>query len=608
MPILAGLLSLVFFLPGITWGLPSRQADRYLFADRTPWTGQELITLTGGLESEAAADVDRDADAGKFLNDTDAERAEIVIRYRLYSQQPDEMLTLRAIASMAQRRSLDPHFYTYGGLWTYPVAGFIGVASLAGLIERGDLAFYLDRPEEFAKMYVVMRLYAVAWAAVGAGVVCILVRRMTRSGKLGLIAAACYAIIPAINIAAHEGKPHLPGAVLAMVAMVLADTYLRTASRRHLLLAGLAAGAATGMVVTMAVSTVVLPIAWWLRHEECRGLKACGPDRLASARFRRAVSPRLSELAASIALAAGVFVVTNPFVLFNIDAVSANAGNTAGHYGISQTGFWAIVSWVGRTASIFFVGGGWIGSMGVVLLLLLPLVVGRRENLRTRRQAIIYPLAGVAFLSSLTFFATSFGRPPDHVRFGLLAFMCGTVAVFGTLAFDRSKTPTGNVLTRPLPWWLGAMVLLPVLIALGPWQFVSNAWGRDGRSEAARAIAEQPISTGLLLLPNDPAPYAAPPFDLWAWKAVKTSQVVPPRFAGHVGDGYVTVSDLPRQPGYSRMGWGVRRSVVYGSGWSVVPGLRQAERQLEQMMPGTLTHQHQTDYVERLRATTRPRR
>src|SRR5688500_3760193 len=33
------------FLTGITWGLPSRRADRYLFGDRPAWTGREIRQL-----------------------------------------------------------------------------------------------------------------------------------------------------------------------------------------------------------------------------------------------------------------------------------------------------------------------------------------------------------------------------------------------------------------------------------------------------------------------------------------------------------------------------------------------------------------------------------
>src|SRR5687767_608078 len=119
----------VVFLTGITWGLPSRAADPYLFGDHTPWTGQQILELAGGWGDDSGtrlgADVDLNPVAGRervvVLNGTDAQRAEIVRRYRLFSYQPDEMLTLRALSRMKPGRGdLDPRLYQYGGLWIYP--------------------------------------------------------------------------------------------------------------------------------------------------------------------------------------------------------------------------------------------------------------------------------------------------------------------------------------------------------------------------------------------------------------------------------------------------------------------------------------------------------
>ena len=110
MPLLAGLISLLVFLPGIGWGLPSRDADRFLFGDRTPWTGAEIIALAGGFDAGGGRGADVDAnpldrgagDAPVVLNDTDAKRAEIVRRYRLQSHQPDEFINFAAVAGMAK--------------------------------------------------------------------------------------------------------------------------------------------------------------------------------------------------------------------------------------------------------------------------------------------------------------------------------------------------------------------------------------------------------------------------------------------------------------------------------------------------------------------------
>src|SRR4051812_12183207 len=55
------LLAALVFLTGIEWGLPTRDADRYLFGKAEPWSGQQLLLLGGGwdTDSKVGADVDR---------------------------------------------------------------------------------------------------------------------------------------------------------------------------------------------------------------------------------------------------------------------------------------------------------------------------------------------------------------------------------------------------------------------------------------------------------------------------------------------------------------------------------------------------------------------
>jgi len=92
------------------------------------------------------------------LNQTDQQKAKIVRQYRLYSAQPDEMVTFMSLAGM-RGGSFDPRMYQYGGLWIYPVGAMLKVASIAGLVTvKPDLNYYLDRPEEFGRFYRVARV------------------------------------------------------------------------------------------------------------------------------------------------------------------------------------------------------------------------------------------------------------------------------------------------------------------------------------------------------------------------------------------------------------------------------------------------------------------
>src|SRR4051812_34226060 len=145
------------FLIGINWGLPSRRVDPFLFGQHPVWTGEQIVALAPERSDARGADVDANPivtrDRPIVLNDTDAKRAEIVRRYRLFTYQPDEMITMMSLSKIRQFNG-DPRLYQYGGLWIYPVGALVRGAMLLGLIERPPidtppLVFYLDHPEAF---------------------------------------------------------------------------------------------------------------------------------------------------------------------------------------------------------------------------------------------------------------------------------------------------------------------------------------------------------------------------------------------------------------------------------------------------------------------------
>src|SRR5688500_19492629 len=143
------------FLTGINWGLPSRWVDPYLFGDEPVWSGEKILSLAPSDEGTLGADVDANPLAKRtysiVLHDTDEKRAEILRRYRLFSHQPDEMITFRSLSQMRPGEGkLDPRLYQYGGLWIYPVGALLKAASVVKLVElRSDPAYYLDNPHAF---------------------------------------------------------------------------------------------------------------------------------------------------------------------------------------------------------------------------------------------------------------------------------------------------------------------------------------------------------------------------------------------------------------------------------------------------------------------------
>src|SRR5688500_4322307 len=304
--VLAGLLVVAtcVFLPGIRWGLPSRAVDPFLFGKERPWTGAKILELAGGWgEANVGADVDRNP-LGRsaqpvVLNETHEQRAEIIRRYRLFSNQPDETITFRALSQMQPGAlKLEPKLYQYGGLWIFPVGAMLKAASIARLIDlRGDLAFFLDNPEQFGRFYVVARLYTAAWGLVGVWAVFWIVRRMTNGLLMPAAGALCYTFTPVVVNMAHEAKPHLPGAVLMLLAVVAATKFVETGRTRWWVVTGVLCGAAFGMVVSALIGFAIIPTMVLLR-----------PD---------AWGRRITVVLGAGLVGGAVYAVTNPYVPIN---------------------------------------------------------------------------------------------------------------------------------------------------------------------------------------------------------------------------------------------------------------------------------------------------
>ena len=398
--ILLGAIALLFVIMstiGITWGLPSRSVDKYLFAGAEPWSGEKIYRLAGAADKFSptrGADVDLDplnksGDEPILLTETEADVAKIYLRYRLYTYQPDEMITMMALAGMKPRQlRFDPKLYQYGGLFIYPIGGLIGACGMVGLIDlRGDIVFYLDNPDEFGKFYIVARAYSAVWGLVGVLVVFAIARRLCGS-RAGLLAAAMFALMPVVVCMAHEGKPHLPGAVLMLMAVLFGMRHLSraagfsgrdssegkgatkdlsattlSASRRLKPVAQgkggerdfwvmcVCCGASLGMVLSSWPIFVLIPLVVWLASPAADGMKfrLVGGLRDAASRDDHAEVARrhwirlATRVAAGVVLAAAVYLVTNPYVLINAltnrEVLASNFGNSMAMYQITHV--WA---------------------------------------------------------------------------------------------------------------------------------------------------------------------------------------------------------------------------------------------------------------------------
>lgn len=527
-------LSLPFLLVGIDWGLPSRASDRHLFGERVPWSGREIVELAGGWTAPAnGADLQQDAPLDRtrpvVLNETDAQRADIVRRYRLYTAQPDEMINLRALAQMRPREGqLDPRLYQYGGLWFYPAGAALALAGAAGWVTlTPDVAFYLDRPEDVGRLYVVLRLVVAAWSLAGVTAVYVLCRQMGCSGMLAGLVGLAWVCSPGVVVFGHEAKPHVPGVVWVLWSAALATEYVRKGHGRYLVGSAAAAGGAFGMVLSMLPAAAVPAIAAVLR----------------GVREGRWASGRTAwDVAWSAAVFVATYAASNPYVVWHgltdPSRLTAQLGNTAAMYPPTSP--------LATLGTVFFL---LVGLTPAVLLALVAygLVMSDVQRLKASggRTPVYLPvplllLAGPALLQLLAFAAFASGKPGEYARFGLLVASVGVVSA-------------GYLATRfQWSWGVPGIVVLLHLLLSG------QELARFARGPSTAGPVPLPDVPPEVTLTHEPAPYNTPPLDLWRTRLV----LLPLDERGRVM-GSPSLRQPPLSDGFWRMSW-ADRSVEWG--------------------------------------------
>lgn len=516
---------------GLNWGLPSRAVDPYLFGDRTPWTGSQIVELAGGWEDDPGrgADVARSPLTGRdhplILNRTDAERAAIVRRYRLFTYQPDEMITLRALAGMKPSQfQFDPRMYQYGGLWIYPTGALLKVASLAGYVTiRPDLGWYLDHPERFGHMYVIARLYSACWGILGVIAVFAIVRRIAGGSLIPAGAGLCFACMPVVVNGAHEAKPHLAGLVLMLFSVLAAGRYVERGRWSACLLAGVLCGAAVGMVPTAYPIFVILPVMAMLRRAD----RNSAPRQVSAHRLRITIS--------GVGIGIATYLLTNPYLpfnlLFNRTVLQSNLGNSSQMYHANLSAS-AILN---ATRLVCLGTSPVLALAGFVATIALAIRATRKRADQSpsevRRRALGLLLAVPAAFVAISFCLLAAGKPGEYGRFAMLPDTFLAVEAFVAIS---------TFATRPL-FKTAVVAVLVIFTALAGALYL-RGFVRDSHPLTSRMrLAEVLRKTNragmrTLAIDAEPAPYCLPPVDLFNWQIRLAPRGFPEARMAQLGD------------------------------------------------------------------------
>ena len=571
---LAALAWFGLMAPLARWGLPSRQADELLFGGAPPWSADRYHTaaaLQVRQERSGGADTDLDPltqrDRIVDLTATAAARADILRRYRLFSRQPDEMITFMALQRMRPRQfDFDPRLYQYGGAFIYLVGTAIGASATLGITHlSSDPALYLEQPEEFARFYLAARLVTLAFGALLLVAVWKLADRL--AGTLAAwVATLLLACTPVFISGVLEAKPHVPSACMILWAALAALDYYDRGRRRDAVRLGLFAGCGFGLVLTGIVAAAIWPALLIARRRA-----------LASEAGRSPAGSLLRHLALGAGIALAVYVLTNPYIpynyLFNRAALASNIENSTAMYAgqIRQAGAGAV-----RVGELLLESAG----PGLLLTGLAGLLwLARRQP----RQLATTASSGAAMLLIAVLLGAH--KPAEYARFLILPvsiFAIGAGVAIGALAGVVRAVRSADV-ARCAPWRRPlALVVTVVVVATMKTpiyirSFIDDAAGQDeSRRRAAELLSELTAAGEPIAVIQEPAPYAVPPLDfahrqiLWlppVRPAEIDPQSLPPWLVFTTDDAtdyqdawwrqyYRPAAEIPSQPrGYSRITW-----------------------------------------------------
>ncbi len=208
--------SLVLNVVGITWALPSEQRNRFYPPGAARY---EIVTVQDGTHSHYGLEP-------------------------ILSRHPDETAFIAGISQLDPLTlDLVPEGLNYGHMFAYMSAISLGVSRVLGLVDiRSDRLFYVDHPEEMAKIFLVGRVTA---AILGLATVVALyfAGQQLVDHTTGILAALSLATSPLFVIEAHYMVNNV-SMTFFMLLVVLATLWLyRTnGAMRAYLLSGLLCG------------------------------------------------------------------------------------------------------------------------------------------------------------------------------------------------------------------------------------------------------------------------------------------------------------------------------------------------------------------------------
>jgi len=248
------LLGLIIYLPGIKWGLPSRELNGLYF--------YEEKNLKRTLEEIKKYKEPIWKGYGYYFA-LHPEEEEKKLPRNLYnpirSYHPDEYFVIKVLASMNPGKfDFNPYQFAVGGVYLYLVGVFLFLFSKTGIIKlTKDLNFYFFNPGEIGKFYIVGRTITTFYG-IGVLILSFLIsKKIFKKEVNSFLTAILILFSPLIILNSSYMYVDIPGLFWVMMCLYFSIKTLENPSYKNFFLTGIFSGLACGTKISLFVSIFI---------------------------------------------------------------------------------------------------------------------------------------------------------------------------------------------------------------------------------------------------------------------------------------------------------------------------------------------------------------
>ncbi len=397
-----------------------------------------------------------------------------LMRFRLYSVDSDEMNSIMALSRIKpQEFKFDPHHYSYGGGYIYPLGLWFLTLKQVGIIQTGSLEWMINNPQEMNKIYHAGRIFTL-FAFFISTLFLYYSLKIIRNRSFAFIAGVIYLSTPSLLMFAMLMKPHVYAMLWTNLSIfILTRAYFL---EKFKIKDSVVLGFALGMAVGSAISYALFAIMTWI----------------SLLYFVNKGWTRHSKLVITPIVAIIIYFLVNPYVILNYEAfvLEKSAQQSWFFFGSDFNYIW-----------LFFINSLIPGFGFGILALLFYTVLSSFSNfgkIETKLSLFILLLV-VSFISSISASVSEW-----HINSRYVLYLVPVILVLYATCYKSS------VKFLSIVAFLTAFQSFPLLLAY----YDEDSFVYSTRLQAAKWINNNvPIDASVCTSGKSIAPYDSPPFN-----------------------------------------------------------------------------------------------